>query len=365
MTAPPNLITKDRKRLQNPWAHLDADGEFSAALPSELTAGKSESKVDTVASNKGYLHPYAALADQVDDDEIKVEPSSNSYPGIPATQYESKELHEGYKGNLNRYAAEANREEDETLSVGGNDKQNASLPLLQFNQLVTDSKGKISYKHIEKAARQLTHVIWRHREALWPEGVPDDPAELLNPEKAFELLGYQVFNRSSLGVIEGDIDVAGIIDKDNRTVELSMLMSPEVMNFTAAHEVAHAIMHQQSGLHRDKPLDGSGSGPRDHIELEADKFAAYFLMPAKLVSSRFNERFPAELLQRDNLQHLLNRNKDKRIEKELSTKRGLARVLAGLDSISGNAVFSLAKQFKVSREAMAIRLEELDLIPEY
>ncbi|MGP9801115.1 ImmA/IrrE family metallo-endopeptidase [Rheinheimera sp. NSM] len=88
-------------------------------------------------------------------------------------------------------------------------------------------------------------------------------------------------------------------------------------------------------------------------------------MPAKLVSRRFNERFPPELLQRDNLQHLLNRSKDKRVEKELSTKRGLARALAGLDSINGEAVFSLAEQFKVSREAMAIRLEELDLIPEY
>ena len=365
MTAPPNLIIKDRKRLQNPWAHLDADSEFSAVLPSELTAGKSESKVDTVAINKGYLHPYAALADQVDDDEIKVEPSSNSYPGIPATQYESKELHEGYKGNLNRYAAEANQEEDAFLFASANDNKNALLPLLTFNQLVTDRKGKISYKHIERAARQLAHFIWQQKEALWKDGVPDDPAELLNPEKAFELLGYKVFKRSSLGVIEGDIDIAGIIDKDNRTVELSMLMSPEVMNFTAAHEVAHAIMHQQSGLHRDKPLDGSATGPRDHIELEADKFAAYFLMPAKLVRSRFDERFPPELLQRDNLQHLLNRNKDKRVDKELSTKRGLARALAGLDSMNGEAIFSLAEQFKVSREAMAIRLEELKLVPEY
>ena len=365
MTAPLNLITKDRQRLQNPLAHLDDEGEFSADMPSQFAINDINKDQADIAANRGYRHPYEVLANQIDDDEIKVPPASNTYPGIPATKYESKELHEGYKGNLNRYAVAANQDEDEFLSASGSDKQNASLPLLQFKQLVTDSKGKISYKHIEKAARQLTHVIWRHREALWPDGVPDDPAELLNPEKAFELLGYKVFKRSSLGVIEGDIDVAGIIDKNNRIAELSMLMSPEIMNFTAAHEVGHAIMHQQSGLHRDKPLDGSGTGSRDHIELEADKFAVYFLMPAKLVSSRFNERFPPELLQRDNLQHLLNRNKDKRVEKELSTKRGLARALAGLDSINGEAVFSLAEQFKVSREAMAIRLEELDLIPEY
>lgn len=354
MTAPLNLITKDRERLQNPWAHVDDHDELSAAMPDQMGIAKSS-----------YLHPYAVLADQIDDDEIKIEPSANVYPGVPATEYELKELHEGYKGSLNPYGLIASQEDDEFLSVDSDDKQHTSLPLLKFKQLVTDKKGKISYKHIEEAARQLAHAIWHQKEALWPDGVPDDPVALLNPEKAFQLLGYRVFKRSSLGVIDGDVDVAGIIDKEKQIAELSMLMPPEVMNFTAAHEVGHAIMHQQSGLHRDKPLDGSSTGPRDHIELEADKFAAYFLMPAKLVSSRFNESFPPELLQRDNLQHLLNRNNDKRVEKELSTKRGLARALAGLDSINGEAVFSLAEQFKVSREAMAIRLEELNLIPDY
>ncbi|KKO43955.1 hypothetical protein WG68_18105 [Arsukibacterium ikkense] len=223
----------------------------------------------------------------------------------------------------------------------------------------------MSYKLIEETARQLAHAVWHQKEALWPDGAPDDPVELLNPEKAFELLGYKVFKKSSLGVIEGDIDVAGIIDKDNKRVELSMRMPPEVLNFTAAHEIAHAIMHEQTGLHRDRPLDGSSSVTRDRIEVEADKFAVYFLMPAKLVLSRFNGRFPAEMLQRDNLQYLLNSNNDKRIEKAISTKRGMARALAGLDRINGEAVYSLAEQFKVSKEAMAIRLEELELVPEY
>lgn len=366
MTVPLNLIIKDRQRLQNPFAHLDDSGEFSADMPSQVAAvEKSEDQADIAAAKRGHRHPYEVLANQINDDDIKIPSSLNTYPGIPATNYESKEVHEDFRGNLNRYASAANQEDDEFLFADGREKQNTPLPHLQFNQLVTDKKGKISYKHIEKAARQLAHVIWRHKEVLWPDGVPDDPAELLNPEKAFALLGYKVCKRSSLGVIEGNIDVAGIIDKDNRTAELSLLMSPEIMNFTAAHEVGHAIMHRQSGLHRDKPLDGSGTVSRDHIELEADKFAAYFLMPAKLVTSRFQARFPVEVLLRDNLQYLLNNSNDKRIEKELSTKRGLARALAGLDRINGEAVFSLAEQFKVSKEAMAIRLEELDLIPEY
>ena len=43
----------------------------------------------------------------------------------------------------------------------------------------------------------------------------------------------------------------------------------------------------------------------------------------------------------------------------------MLRALAGLDSISGHAVPSLAEYFKVSVEAMAIRLEQLDLVPDY
>lgn len=366
MSAPLILIIEDRKRLNNPWAHVDDNGELSAAMPKQDSAHMAQKdNAGAVSVKSTYMHPYAVLADQIDDDEINIESLTNDHPGIPETQYEFKELHEDYKGNLNRYANIANQEDIVFLTADNNYKRNSSVPLLKFNQLITDSNGKISYQHIEEAARKLAHAIWLQRDALWPDGVPDDPVELLNPEKAFELIGYEVFKRSSLGVIDGDVDVAGIIDKENFTAELSLLMPPYVMNFTAAHELGHAIMHQQSGLHRDKPLDGSSIGPRDQVELEADKFAAFFLMPAKLLICRFNERFPPELLQRDNLQHLLNRNKDKRIEKELSTKRGLARALAGLDSVNGKALFSLAEQFKVSREAMAIRLEELGLTPEY
>jgi len=88
-------------------------------------------------------------------------------------------------------------------------------------------------------------------------------------------------------------------------------------------------------------------------------------MPKKLLEKRFYQRFSNVLGSRESLAFLLNRNGNSKVEKQLSTKRGLARALAGLSSINGHAVMSLAEQFKVSVEAMAIRLEQLELVPRY
>jgi Zn-dependent peptidase ImmA (M78 family) len=123
-------------------------------------------------------------------------------------------------------------------------------------------------------------------------------------------------------------------------------------------------MHKQTGLHRDQPIDGGPRTKRDPVEKEADYFAACFLMPQKLLRAVFAQRFPAEVLNYEVLCHLLNRNHDSKTAQRLSNQNGLARALAELNSISGQQVLSLAEMFKVSREAMAIRLEELQLVPE-
>jgi Zn-dependent peptidase ImmA (M78 family) len=128
--------------------------------------------------------------------------------------------------------------------------------------------------------------------------------------------------------------VAGIIDKDKKEVFISRRYPVAVRNFTAAHELGHAIMHQQSGLHRDKPIDGSAGGQRDPIEKEADYFAACFLMPEKLVCSVFKQRFPDEVLNHEGLRYLLNRNNDTKTEKRLKAKLGVAKALASLNSIN-------------------------------
>ncbi len=118
-------------------------------------------------------------------------------------------------------------------------------------------------------------------------------------------------------------------------------------------------------MHRDRPLDGSqvDRGGRDHIEIDADKFASFFLMPEKLLRTRFRRLFLCEkftvneatafALDPSGKHQLLWRGK---------TRRELARILAGSTSYNGQNFSSLAEQFKVSIEAMAIRIEELDLL---
>jgi len=350
MLASKDQIKADRLRMNNPYAHMDEDGGFSALLP--------------VYVDNGNQDPYLSLNNGDNSDEV--------WPQLPLTQNISSALAQVseapapdlaasnfyLQGSQNPYAAYHNLDDDSgpiALPLP---------PILTFSQLTKAGNGGIKVAEIEALVEQLKQAIWQQKHLLWPQGIPSDPVEMLDPKVALYLLGYQVYERHTLGEIEPGLDVAGTIDKTSKRVELSRTMRPEVRNFTAAHEMGHAVMHQQSGLHRDKPLDGSNAGQRDQIEKEADKFAVLFLMPEKLVRSRFAERFPEEVMQAEALAYLLNRSGDRKIAKTLSSQRGLSRALAELSSISGQHVLSLAEMFKVSREAMAIRLEELGLVPE-
>lgn len=121
--------------------------------------------------------------------------------------------------------------------------------------------------------------------------------------------------------------------------------------------------HEVRGLHRDRALDGSKTTltKRDNIEYQADKFAVYFLMPSKLLIKIFGEHFPTRcfVLNEDTLFALGSINAEK-IENCRSI-RDLSRLLAKTEIYNGVNFNSLSRQFGVSVEAMAIRLEELEL----
>jgi Zn-dependent peptidase ImmA (M78 family) len=336
MLASKDQIKADRLRMNNPYAHLDEEGGLSALLPeSRLGSGHN---------------PYASLNNGDNSDEVWPALDRLAQPEAVVSKPTAEAIHPLQRGHQNPYALI---------------QQDEQPPVLIFPDMPADQQGHIALLQIAKAARQLAHSTYIERDSLWPEGAPEEPVQLLNPEKAFYLLGYAYHEVDTLGEIESGVDVAGIIDKDKKEVFISRRYPVAVRNFTAAHELGHAIMHQQSGLHRDKSIDGSTGGQRDPFEKEADYFAACFLMPEKLLRSVFAERFPEQVLNHEVLRDLLNRTNDKKTEKRLKTTRGLARALAGLDSINGHAVPSLAEYFKVSVEAMAIRLEQLGLVPEY
>ena len=136
------------------------------------------------------------------------------------------------------------------------------------------------------------------------------------------------------------------------------------MNFTAAHELGHVVLHPPMKQHRDRPVDGEGDYVRrSQIEEEADRFAVCFSMPRKKVSSEFMMRFLTDQFElNDATAFALYRTSLFDVRSQWWSLRAGARELARATQFDGRPFASLSERFGVSIEAMAIRLEELDLL---
>lgn len=221
---------------------------------------------------------------------------------------------------------------------------------------------RYSKSDLAQVARRVHLQLWKHRRESKP-----NPISLLNPTTILEKMGYAVEVVESLGQYReaGEtFEVAGIVDNNSSYIRISHGFAPETRLFTLAHELGHALLHSGTGLHRDRAIDGSsGRITRNQEEIEADTFAAYFLMPEKQVRIAFEHRFlaaPFELT--DVTAFALASVPLHSFEVELGQKRTIARKLASAEQYNGMRFDSLAKLFNVSVEAMAIRLEEVGLI---
>jgi len=224
-------------------------------------------------------------------------------------------------------------------------------------------------EQIEKKARALQIELWQHRHDIWRENSPVDPMHVLDAAKALDLLGFRVrYQDGGLGQFQQGrkrIDVAGLIDPASKTVEISTLASPTERVFTLAHELGHVMLGSVgAGVHRDRALSGSAIA-RDPIERAADKFAAYFLMPRKLVYGIFSEYFLTGCFTlTDETAFALRTTTLDVVKKDLPTLRDLSLWLASTERYNSRGFRSLAERFNVSVGAMAIRLEELGLVRE-
>jgi len=225
------------------------------------------------------------------------------------------------------------------------------------------------YAWIERDVHELHLKVWEQRHQFIPKGEPIDPLKLLEPSIAIGLLGYTYDEANYLGTLDSNDsnkEIAGILDRVARRIGISRKScNKKTSRFTAAHELGHARLHKELTMHRDLPIDGPHkiNATRPAIEIEADKFAAYYLMPEKLVRRHFEQIFSAELflLTDDTAYALVQFNSDELIDK-CKTLRDLARVLAKAEQYNGFHMESLAFRFGVSDETMAIRIEELELI---
>jgi hypothetical protein len=307
-------ITQSRRLLKNPYAYLDDLGGYSAL-------------------------PYNAQQNLASSDEITKDRQ------LKQNQYAHLDEFGGFSALSNNV--------DMQFDAG------SAVP-----QKIT---GKYCHSHaeIEQQVRDLHRSMWKNKSKIWGNSIPSNPIDMLDPIVALKLIGYDCDLDETLGQFRSGgklIEVAGTIDRASARVRISRQFQQNIRSFTAAHELGHALLHQTNGLHRDKPLNGETIS-RDPVELEADKFATLFLMPQNLVKTTLKKFFLTDKFCIDEATaHALGQGDFVTLKKKCKTLRHLSRLLADAEQYNGLHFTSLAKQFRVSTEAMAIRLEELELV---
>jgi Zn-dependent peptidase ImmA (M78 family)/formiminotetrahydrofolate cyclodeaminase len=220
---------------------------------------------------------------------------------------------------------------------------------------------------IEKLVSRLQNVLWKHKDKIWHDADGLNQLQVLDPEAVFSsVLGYTFLSPDFIDMheISGErFETAGLIDKNKKHVQVSKNFQPHTRRFTAAHELGHAIMHRQAVLHRDRPLDGSSGIAKDPEEMQADRFAACFLMPAKPLRKLFSELFGMpRFVINESTAIALREAGAIAFQQKYDDLRKLSRRIATADYYGGKSFNPLYVIFGVSLEAMAIRLEELGLI---
>jgi len=138
---------------------------------------------------------------------------------------------------------------------------------------------------IELKANKLLSDFCNHKkqEILTPIPVID----------ILEYLGYDIDFRND-GIYEDKSILGGVIPK-NKIVELNEILTENEgrLNFTVAHEIGHIILHlsdnSQNVMYRDHKncKDEIEEKNKKKIEIEADKFASYLLMPSNIIKNTF------------------------------------------------------------------------------
>jgi Zn-dependent peptidase ImmA (M78 family) len=156
--------------------------------------------------------------------------------------------------------------------------------------------------------------------------------------------------------------VIGALNRDRKELEFAVgNISPERRRYTIAHELGHFCLHSEM-IHYREDLDDRSARPQEE---EADAFAADLLMPAKSVLAVFERYFGAPIDRRtlnEDMAYMLTGGKFRPSDVARMSRHDFARLIATATSSAGRQFERLAKVFVVSVDAMAYRLEELDLV---
>lgn len=322
-------VSENRRLLENPYAHVEhleaAEDDTNRSRTARLAPASS---LSITASRKLLQDPYAYLDD------------AGGYSAV---------VNHDLRNTVPDHAATATHDLTPPSAI----------------EISTPSRRYADHE-IEGVVKDLHTRLWKDRNFLWDGAAPADPVDILDPEVALRLYGYSFELEEGLGSYHGHSghsEIAGLIDRLYKTVHVSQQFPPNVRLFTAAHELGHAALHPASGgIHRDRPIDGAALS-RNPDEFQADKFATYFLMPANLVKTRFADIFETDCFSlTEETSFGLSGMSFAEIQAKCRTARDVSRLLASAERYQGRSFVSLTAQFRVSAEAMAIRLEELRLL---
>lgn len=220
--------------------------------------------------------------------------------------------------------------------------------------------------HIAYEARRLQYEIWQKRALLFQMGEPTLHA-MFDPRVAARVLDLEYEQRERIGSGQAGWEAAGVLNCDRGIISISSKFNYFVQRFTGAHEIGHFVLHREqigATIHRDRPIFELHASGRPPIEREADYFAACFLAPKKLVIEEFKKRFV------NNPPLQLDENVAFHLYGEMASdlfiappgSLNFAAAVAGAQKFDRLRFPSLAEQFGLSVRAMAIRLQELELV---
>jgi Zn-dependent peptidase ImmA (M78 family) len=227
----------------------------------------------------------------------------------------------------------------------------------------------VNRETINAEVHKLHKEIWQaYKPVLDVPAV--DPIWLLNPVNTARLLGFDYVEAPELGSFSDSgaiYEVAGSLDRLEKRICVSTRFKPEEIRFTGAHEIAHLVLHPGAVKHRDRPIFRfTLSQPqRAPEEIEADYFAASYLLPERLLRQRLRAKFGEvdKVIFNDDVCYFLNPgDPDELMRDDRIGLRNRAFAVARAERFGGVKSLSLAAQFGVSPSVLAIRLEELGLI---
>ena len=221
---------------------------------------------------------------------------------------------------------------------------------------------------LDRKAWALRQEIFDKRQQIWGDRLPRG-LETSDPQIAAEMLGFDFQYHDSLDLMLPGVNsrTAGIFCRRRGVILVAQRFGPLVARFTAAHEVAHALLHEAEVdpvLHRDLPISGLEHPAPNAIEREANYFAACLLMPRKYVADQFKGRFPSDgpLILNDAAVHYLRTYSSDALLHAQPGSLVRERILARATQWNNKHFPPLNELFKVSVETMAIRIEELGLV---